>query len=102
MVTNIAFDAFSCYGFADGAWLKVDVSVECGSPMHTIAKTIAAFAICLYSVGTILLNAVLLYRARHAIASGTPTSLSRSIAFLYVAFGECVPLQHRLILSAAC
>ena len=34
MVTNVAFEAFPCHTFEEGAWLRADVSLECGTPAH--------------------------------------------------------------------
>ena len=39
--------------------------------------------IIIYPVGLLVLNGVLLFMARKAIMDNTPTTLSRSIAFLY-------------------
>ena len=59
LVTNTAFEAFSCYEFgghdtgngtnaATRGWLVADVAIECGTPEHAHAKSQAylAIAIC--------------------------------------------------------
>jgi len=107
LVTNVAFDAFSCYTFQDpkSAWLTQDVTIICGSDKHRAAKALAYVAMATYSVGLPVLYAVLLYTARHAIRGETEsTVLSRSIAFLYteyetsVYFWEIVEMLRRLLL----
>ena len=82
LVTKIAFDAFSCYKFNDGEFLKTDVTIQCTSSLQH-HELLAIIAICLYPVGLIIVYAAMLFKARHAILSKKPTSLSRSIAFLY-------------------
>ena len=84
IVTNIAFEAFSCYEFEGGrSWLIADVAIECGTAEHVAARALAWTAVMLYPIGLILLNAGMLYSARHAIRSGRPTSLSKSLAWLH-------------------
>eukprot|EP00966_Prymnesium_polylepis_P069238 1609029-Prymnesium_polylepis.4 len=57
IVTNVAFEAFSCYEFehADGnataGWLIADVSISCGSQTHLEAMRLAVLAVVLYPVG---------------------------------------------------
>lgn len=99
IVTNTAFEAFSCYTFDDGtnytrAYLVSDVSIECTPPWggntynewHTTVTIVAYAAVALYPVGLIVLNGVLLFAARKAIQSGKPTALSRATAFLHREF----------------
>ena len=53
LVTNLAFDSFSCYKFEDSQWLKADVDIECGTPKHDRAKALAWAAIFLYPIGCV-------------------------------------------------
>lgn len=95
-VTNVAFDAFPCYRICVGGeleggreceaqeFLKADVSVKCWSSAdHTAIVWLAWAGIIIYPVGNIAVYAALLLRARHAITSQRPTTLSRSIEFLH-------------------
>ena len=84
LVTNVAFEGFPCYEFGDGrGWLIADVNIQCGTPDHDAAKTLAVVAVVLYPIGLWVLNLVLLWIASPAIISGRDTALSRSISFLY-------------------
>ena len=84
IVTNIAFEAFSCYDFEGGrSWLIADVAIECNTGSHDLAQALAWTAVAMYPMGLILLNAWLLYSAREAIRSERPTSLSRALRFLH-------------------
>ena len=84
IVTNVAFEAFSCFWFEDGTgFLITDVSIECDTPEHTSAKVWASLAIFIYPVGLFVLNAVLLYGARKAIKLEENTSLSATLFFLH-------------------
>ena len=85
LVTNVAFEAFPCHEFADGTrWLKVDVSIECSSPLYTDEVVPLAWAaIIVYPIGLIALNATLLGCARKAIINRRQTVLSTAIAFLH-------------------
>ena len=65
LVTNIAFDAFSCYEFTDDEWLKADVAIQCHTQAHDDALTLAWAAIIIYPVGLLLVNAAL-YSLLHA------------------------------------
>ena len=60
-----------------------DVAIECGTVEHSKTKQIAWIAVIVYPVGILVLNGSLLFCARRAILSGKPTTLSRSLAFLY-------------------
>ena len=83
-LTNLSVAAFACFEFDDGAsFLRVDVAIVCGSHREAIACSLATAAICLYPLGILLLNAALLFHARHAIRSGIPTPLSEAIGFLH-------------------
>ena len=42
LITNLAFDAFSCYKFEDSQWLKADVDIECDTPKHNRATARSA------------------------------------------------------------
>ena len=45
IVTNIAFEAFSCFEFEDGrSWLVADVSIECGTDAHAQVTSLAGIA----------------------------------------------------------
>jgi len=83
LMTNMAFEAFSCYQFTKSQWLKVDVAIQCGSAKHRDAKILAWIAIVMYPIGLLLIYGSLLFSARHAIMTNRPTALSRAIAFLY-------------------
>ena len=103
-MTNVAFDAFSCYTFDAGKWLQADVSIKCGSANHHSVIIVAVVAIVLYPVGLLIINASLLFAARRAIRTGKHTPLSRSIAFLYREYKphmyawECVEMLRRFVL----
>ena len=85
-------------------WLKADVSIQCYTPDHDFAISVAIFAILLYPVGVLGTNALLLFKARKAILSGRTTSLSRSIAFLHreyephMFWWELVEMVRKLVL----
>ena len=106
MVTSIAFEAFSCHVFDDGAgsWLVADVSVQCGTPEHVAIEQTAWVAIILYPIGLFVTNAFLLFSARRAIVSKQPTSLSRALGFLYreytpiMFFWELMEMARRFVL----
>ena len=89
IVTQKAFQAFSCYNFDEGtvastSWLRADVSIECGTSLHVQAQVLGCVAILLYPVGLLIFFGVLLYTSRDDIKSGRQaTQLSKSIAFLY-------------------
>ena len=97
-----AFDAWSCYTFIDSEWLKEDVSIQCGTDEHWRVKAVAIVAIIFYPVGLLILNASLLFSARHAIVKGRPTVLSQSIAFLYREYEVRRPHTCVTKLSCAC
>ena len=81
---QVAFEAFSCFVFENGeGFLVTDVAIQCYTPAHEQAKAVASLAIALYPVGLLVLNALLLFRTRHAIMHGTPTKLSEAIRFLH-------------------
>ena len=84
IATNVAFDAFSCYDFQDGAsYLVADVTIRCGSDEHWQAKRVAILGILLYPIGLIVLNGSLLVASREAILVQRPSALSRATAFLH-------------------
>lgn len=95
IVTNTAFEAFSCYTFDENtnytsAFLVSDVNIACSLPWgpteqegHTTVTIVAFAAVVIYPIGLILLNGVLLFSARDAIRSGKSTPLSRATAFLH-------------------
>ena len=51
-------------------WLKADVSIQCYTPDHNFAISVAIFAIILYPIGVLGTNALLLFKARKAIRLG--------------------------------
>ena len=83
LVTNVAFEAFTCHTFTESEWLKTDVSIECGTAAHDHAKALAWVAIVLYPIGLLVFNGALLLAARRAIISKKHTALSRATAFLH-------------------
>lgn len=84
IVTNVAFEAFSCYSFDDGTeWLISDVSIQCGSADHGTILFIAWIAISVYPFGLLVLYGTLLFSARRAIRTSKPTALSIAIGFLH-------------------
>jgi hypothetical protein len=93
IVTNAAFEAFSCYDFKEDRFssLVSDVAITCtrGGQItdewgHVLRM--AVVAILLYPVGMIVVNSALLYVARKAIRSRRSTLLSNSIRFLWEDF----------------
>jgi hypothetical protein len=81
-ITNISFEAFSCYHFDDGTkWLITDVSIECGTAQHERVKAFAWAAVVIYPVGCFLLNSYLLLTARGDILQERRTLLTRAISF---------------------
>ena len=91
-MTNVAFEAFSCYEFEDGRdWLIADVSIECNTRRHHKAKGLASVAIAVYPVGLFALNAALLFRTRKDIYSGKQTTLSQATLFLHREYKKVCP-----------
>mgnify|MGYP001210425638 CR=1 FL=1 len=70
LVTNVAFEAFPCYGFenSDG-YLAADVSIKCGSGEHNSAKALAIGAILLYPIGLLVLNGALLVASLTSVSA---------------------------------
>ena len=92
LVTNAAFEAFSCLEFQedDLSWLRADVSIVCSRDGETTddkqyVEQLAYLAMA-YPFGLIVIYAALLFAARNAILTEQPTPLSLSIRFLYA---EC-------------
>jgi len=83
LVATKAFEAFSCYQFSSDRYLKADVAIQCDTTEHDGVKQIAWVAILLYPCGLLAVNALLLFRARHAILSQRPSALSTAIGFLH-------------------
>lgn len=97
IVTNTAFEAFSCYTFdantnSTRAFLVSDVDIECtygwgGSKTyherHSIVTAVAYAAVGLYPIGLLVLYSILLFCCRKAIQSGKHTALSRATSFLH-------------------
>lgn len=104
LVTNVAFEAFPCHTFDDSAWLKADVSIPCGTTEHASIQNLAWLAIAVYPIGLLALNAVLIFLARQAILTQTPTPLSKAIEFLHrdyvphMAWWELVEMIRRFTL----
>lgn len=100
IVTNVAFEAFSCYDFRGDqfdnrtrAFLVADVAIACStsdiaSETHETIKAVAWTAIGIYPIGLFVLVAVLLAGTSGAILRNKPTPLSRATLFLY---GEYEP-----------
>jgi hypothetical protein len=94
-VTNVAFEAFSCYEFVQDRFsaLIADVSITCttggvlrdGVPSNDWRRviTLAWTAVVLYPIGLIIVNGVLLFCSRDAILHRKPSPLSIAIAFLH-------------------
>ena len=79
------------------------MSIECGTDEHLQAQGLAWVAIALYPIGLILLNAMLLLRARDAIEFGPRTELSKALAFLHSEYKPhllCAATAHLLIASS--
>ena len=97
IVSNVAFEAFSCYTFDFGtndtrAFLIIDVDIECSAPWggsirnvpeHDTIIIVAFVAVALYPVGLFVFNGMLLFASREAIRSGKSTPLSRATLFLH-------------------
>ena len=71
-ITNVAFDAFPCYGFRNpdltvSKWIKADVSLECQSSEHSAIIRQAWVAIFTYPVGIFVGFGVLLFIARNPL-----------------------------------
>ena len=108
IATNVAFDAFSCYDFENGAgYLVADVSIECGGAEHAHVKSVAWAAIGIYPVGMLVLNGCLLLGASPAILAEQPTALSRAVGFLHreykptFFFWELCEMGRRFLLVGA-
>ena len=86
VVTNLAFDAFSCWDLDGRRYLKVDVAIECGTAEHDRAKRLAWVAIILYAFGLLLLNAALLFWARKDLLKRRQTQFTQMIDFLHGEF----------------
>ena len=70
IVTNVAFEAFSCFEFEDGrGWLITDVAIECRTAEHATTTAFATLAIITFPVGIFVLSAKLLFDARGPIRS---------------------------------
>ena len=117
IVTNVAFEAFSCVEFDEGSYsrLNSDLLIECSTPYvrgprgtyhatHARMATWGLVAVGLYSIGIIALNGTLLFSAQHDIRSGKMGRLGHSIAFLHRDFRtelfwwELVEMSRRLVL----
>lgn len=111
VVTNVSFEAFSCFEFEDDGtsnhtssrrfafghnhkgvrYLMADVSIECDSWLvdgvttsdHGTAKFIAICAIFVYAVGFFVMVGCILWKSRRAILQRQPTALSNAAWFLH-------------------
>ena len=85
IVTNVAFEAFDCIEFDEGAWLRADVSIDCTDAVSVGGPRAMAFVgILLYPIGMLCFNAFILWRVRKSAAGDAPhTVLSSAAAFLY-------------------
>lgn len=85
IVTNIAFEAFSCVSFDDNGsyWLIADVAVRCDSQEHVQVKAIAWVAVFFYSIGLWAITGALLLSIRRAIQTGQPTTLMLATRFIH-------------------
>ena len=101
IVTNVAFEAFSCFIFEDGSsYLIADVAIQCStddvsSPEHFRSKAVGVFAVTFYAIGLFALNCYLLSRAQKAIRTSTPTALSNAISFLHREYTPQVRAANR-------
>jgi hypothetical protein len=100
-VSSIAFRAWACVEFdmdtkydADNnplpraapdveSFMRDDLRIQCGSPDHDDAVSLAYLAIFLYPIGIPLLYLLLLVSAREAISQDRPTRLSSALSFLH-------------------
>ena len=104
LVTNMAFEAFSCHKFDEGEWLKSDVAIRCGSEEHDKARLLAWIAVIVYPIGLLAVCLSLLLYCRKAIVQKRYTSLSIAIAFLYreyepqFFYWEIVEMGRRFVL----
>ena len=84
IVTNVAFEAFSCFTFEDGrSWLIADVNIECYTVEHARVTALAGVAIAIYPVGLLVLNALILFSIRHEIRKKEKSTLSNASRFLW-------------------
>ena len=87
MVTNVAFESFSCYSFDGGAlsWLVADVQIDCtlrstpGSPYHSVIVLAWAMVV-VYPIGMILFVGGLLVRMYHEEADPTGENAAGMLA----------------------
>ena len=85
MVSSRAFQAFSCEDFDNGSsYLRADYRIDCSdAATYNPVLRLAWAAIILYPIAVPLTYALLLYAARDAIVSRTPSSLSSALSFLH-------------------
>jgi hypothetical protein len=90
LVTNTAFEAFSCYEFEQDRFsvLIADVSITCTTNGEATAEwrnvqALAVLAICMYPVGLLVITGALLFHERRVIRARRSTLLSEAIRFLY-------------------
>ena len=102
IVTNVAFEGFSCYEFVEGSWLISDAAVDCNASEYSSVVAVAWLAIVFHPIGLLILNAMLLFAAA-AILSRRPALLSDAISFLITStphlwWWELVEMMRRLVL----
>jgi len=84
IVTNHAFDAFSCVEFDDGSrFLIADVSTMCESDEHEYSKFVAWIAISIYPIGVVMITSLLLWGVRKDIGADSSTPLAKATRFLH-------------------
>jgi hypothetical protein len=90
LVTNVAFEAFSCYDFKHDRFsvLIADVSVTCTMDGVATAEwrhvqVLAILTIVMYPVGLLVITGAVLFHERRAIRARRSTLLSEAVRFLY-------------------
>ena len=85
MVATLAFRAFSCEDFGDGAsYLYADYAINCDDDaQHGPVLRLAWIAILLYPIAVPLSYVLLLRAARDAIVNEHPSTFSRALDFLH-------------------
>ena len=70
IVTNVAFESFSCYDFQEGSYLMADVSVDCQGSEITGIYILSTIALVTYPLGLFVLYINQLVRVRHEMGEG--------------------------------
>ena len=111
-VTKVAFDGLSpCYELDDGSgvtrgFLIADVDIECRTPKHTRVRMLAWLAVALYPVGLMVINSLLLFKAR-GVSSTTATVVVIVVAAmrptpLYAPLHSCIATLTRCASGGDC